>query len=370
MNRRFSQPLRRRSADYLIIVTLLLLVLFGLVMLASASSHAGRVKHGDAAFYLKHQLLSGLLPGAAGFAFAFFFWYRRYEKLSIPLLLGSLGLLFLVFTPLGVTAGGAARWLALGPVSFQPSEILKLTFVLYLASWLARPKGRERRFVQGFFPFLIVSGLIAGILLEQHSTSVAFILLLTALILYFVSGAKMTYVGGALLAGAAVFAMIVMATPYRRERILSYLRPELAPEAGGFHLTQAKTAIGAGGLTGVGYGRSTTKISYLPEPIGDSIFAVIAEELGFAGVLFLIGLFCLLLGRMFMLAFRVRDRFAHLLLVGFASLIAAQTLLHLGAITGLLPMTGVALPFISYGGTALAVFMTMIGIVANISRTA
>lgn len=370
MNRYLREPLRRGSADYLVVVSLVLLILFGLVMLASASSHVGRVKHGDAGFYLKHQLASGLLPGAAGFAFAFFFWYRRYARLSVPLLLVSLGLLLLVFSPLGVTAGGAARWLSFGPVSFQPAELLKITFVLYLASWLARPKGRGRRFVQGLFPFLTVSGLIAGILLEQRSTSVALILLVTALILYFVSGAKISYVGGTILAAAVLLAVIVMATPYRRERVTNFLRPELAPEAGGFHLTQAKTAIGAGGLTGVGYGRSTTKISYLPEPIGDSIFAVIAEELGFAGVLFLIGLFCLLLGRIFILAFRVRDRFAHLLLVGFASLIAVQTLIHLGAITGLLPMTGVALPFISYGGTALTVFMTMVGIVVNISRTA
>ncbi len=168
--------------------------------------------------------------------------------------------------------------------------------------------------------------------------------------------------------GTSGFALIVYITPYRLDRVLNYINPESNPLGGGYHINQAKIAIGSGGMFGVGYGQSTTKIKYLPEPIGDSIFAVIAEELGFAGSLTLVGAFVLLVTKTLLLARKAPDRFAKLLLIGFASLIAIQAFVNIGAISGLIPLTGTPLPFISYGGTALAVFMTMGGIIANISK--
>ena len=358
----------RGNSDYFVTVAVFVLVVFGLVMLTSASSHLGKTKHGDAYYYLKHQITVGVLPGLILFFVASRLHYRRYEKWAMPILLGSFGLLLLIFTPFAVKAGGATRWVAFGPLSFQPSEIVKLGFIVYLAAWLGRPKERERSFTKGFLPFLVVCGALTGVLLKERSTSVAVMLIATALVVYFVSGAKLFYIVGSVLAAGAVLALIIFVTPYRRERVLNFLDPEANLRGGGYHLNQALIAIGSGGIWGVGYGESTTKIFYLPEPVGDSIFAVIAEELGFVGSFFVLFLFLALVARMFILSARARDKFGQLLLVGFASLLAIQTLINIGAISGLLPMTGVPLPFISYGGTALSVYLAMAGIVINVSK--
>lgn len=359
---------RAGSPDYLIVASIGFLVVFGLVMLASASSYLGQTNFGDSYFYLKHQLIYGLSIGLVGFFLTSFIYYRIYAKLAVLLLLVSIVLLALVFTPLGFSSGGADRWITLGPISFQPSEILKLTFVIYLAAWLSRKSERAKSFVGGFLPFLIVSGTIAGFLLKQPATSTVAILLLTGLIIYFTSGAKWSYVIGTVIAGVLALAMVISITPYRLNRIMSFLNQEANPLAEGYHINQAKIAIGSGGLFGVGYGQSTTKIHYLPEPIGDSIFAVIAEELGFIGSSLLILFFLVLVFKIFLLSKKTKDKFAQLLLIGFGSLIAIQAFVNIGAISGLLPLTGTPLPFISYGGTALAVFMTMGGVITNISK--
>jgi len=354
--------------DYLILFCVAALVIFGLVILTSASSHLGRIKFGDTYYYLKHQIVYGLSIGLFGFLAAFFIPYRFYRKISLIAILISIFLLFLVFTPLGFSAGGADRWLKLGPLIFQPSEIVKLTFILYLAAWLSTDSERSKSFLKGLIPFLAISGLISALLLKQPSTSTMAILLTSALIVYFVSGARLSYIAGAILLGILVLALVIYLTPYRFNRVVNFLNPEANPQGGGYHLNQALIAIGSGGWLGVGYGQSTTKISYLPEPIGDSIFAVIAEELGLIGSSVLILVFLLLLVRTFMLAKKTSDRFAKLLLTGFASLIGVQAFVNIAAISGLIPLTGTPLPFISYGGTALAIFMTMSGIILNISK--
>ncbi|TSC89061.1 MAG: Uncharacterized protein G01um10143_442 [Parcubacteria group bacterium Gr01-1014_3] len=362
--------LRTRSGtpDYLIMFCLIFLVVFGLVMLASSSSYLGQAKFGDSLFYLKHQIWYGLLPGLIGFFLAYFFYYRHWEKLAIILLLVNIVFLILIFTPLGLQAGGADRWLYLGPLRFQPAELLKLTFVVYLAAWLSGRLERRKTFWQGYVPFLILSGIVSALVVLQPATTIVVILMLTALTVYFVSGAKLKYIFGTILLGALILATIVYITPYRWQRIQSFLNQTANPQAGGYHLNQAKIAIGSGGLTGVGYGESTTKIGYLPEPIGDSIFAVIGEELGFIGSMGLITVFFVLILKIFLLAKKSRDHFARFLLVGFGTLIALQVFINIGAISGLLPLTGVPLPFISYGGTALATFLTISGVIANISK--
>lgn len=355
--------------DYLIVFSILFLVIFGLVMLASASSHLGKTKFDDSYYYLKHQLLFGFLLGVFGFFAGYKIYYRNYEKMAVVMMAISIALLVLVFTPLGFSSGGADRWLKIGPVSFQPSELLKITFIIYLAAWLGSGSERNRNFWHGFVPFLIFSAIVAGLLVKQPATSTVVILMLTALIIYFVSGAKWSYIFGTLGAGLLALVLIIYITPYRFNRIMNFINSESNPLSGGYHINQAKIAIGSGGIWGVGYGQSTTKIKYLPEPIGDSIFAVIAEELGFAGSLALVGAFVLLVTKTLLLARKAPDRFAKLLLIGFASLIAIQAFVNIGAISGLIPLTGTPLPFISYGGTALAVFMTMGGIIANISKS-
>lgn len=358
----------KQSIDYIIFAASGILIILGLAVLASASSDLGELKFNDAYYYLKHQTLYGLSFGLVGFWIGYILNYRIYKKLAPLFLLVSLGLLILVFSPLGITSGGAQRWIAAGPVTIQPSELLKLFFIGYLAAWLSSSKRERQKSVgQALLPFLIVSGIIALLLLIQKSTSAAIILMAGSLAIYFTSGARMKHVIATILLGLVLVGTFIMATPYRRDRILSFLHPETASEQSTYQLEQAKITIGSGGLLGVGYGQSTAK-NYLPERIGDSIFAIIAEEFGLVGSLAIISLFFILVTRMLILAKRTGDQFAKLLLVGFATIIGFQAFIHIGANSGLIPLTGVPLPFISFGGTALAVFMTIIGATLNITK--
>lgn len=360
--------MKAHKPDYLIIICLAVLVVFGLVTLASASSHLGQTKFGDSLYYLKHQMLYGLGLGFLGFLAAYKINYRRYEKAAIFLLLLSIVTLVLVFTPLGFKAGGAERWVRIGLITFQPAEFLKITFILYLAAWLAGQKDRHKSFYKGFVPLFVILAVIAGLLFKQPATTTVVIIIASAMIIYFISGAKIRYLGAVALMGALAIGSLIYLTPYRLERVMSFLQPEANPLGGGYHINQALIAIGSGGLTGVGFGESTTKIQYLPEPIGDSIFAVMAEEFGFIGSLALITIFAVLVLKIMFLARKTRDRFGKLALIGFGSLISLQVFVNIAAISGLIPLTGVPLPFISYGGTSLAIFITMGGIIVNISK--
>jgi len=362
-----STPKNKREPDYVIILCTLILVVFGLIMLSSASSELGKIRFGDSYFYLKHQIIYGLLFGIIGYWFGSKFYYRYYQDFAVVMLVCNLVLLFLLFSPLGLTLGGATRWLALGPIVFQPSEFLKITFIIYIASWLGK-SFRQKSFFGGFLPFMLISGIVAGTLIFQPATSIAVILLATALIVYFISGARISYIFGAIILGLILLAAIIYATPYRWERIKSFINPTVNMQSSSYQINQSLIAIGSGRLTGVGFGKSTTKLYYLPQPIDDSIFAVIAEELGFIGAILFIAVLIIFIVRIFILAYKNPDNFGKLLLAGFGSLIAIQAFMHIGAISGIIPLTGVPLPFISYGGTALTIFMTISGIIVNISK--
>lgn len=359
------------NPDYLLLVAGIFLVLFGLIMLSSASSDLGKIKFDDTYYYLKHQAQLGLSLGIIGFLCGYFIYYRFYKGLALPMLLVSIAALGAVFTPLGISAKGATRWVQVAGVAFQPSEILKITFVVYLAAWLSNVKAnRQSSFTTGYVPFLVVSGLVAGLILFQRSTSAVAILMITAVAVYFVSGARLSYILNTIFVGLLLLATVVYITPYRRDRVIGYLQGHTDILGSGFQLNQARIAIGSGGVTGVGYGQSTIKYHTLPESIGDSIFAVIAEELGFIGALGLILAFFVVVLRGLIIAMRMRDSFGKLLMVGFVTVLSVQVFLHIGANLGLIPLTGVPLPFISYGGTSLAVFMTMLGMMLNISKYA
>lgn len=354
--------------DYWFLGAVIVLTFSGIMMLSSASSDLGQIKFGDSYYYLKHQIFYGLSLGILGFFLASRFYYRRWEKLSVWLLAGTILLLILVFTPLGFSAGGSKRWLALGPLTVQPAELLKFTFIVYLAAWLSAKPERPKSLTAGFLPFLITAGFISALLLAQPSTTTVAIVMVSSLAVYFLSGAKWRYVITTIFLGLIFIAAIIYSTPYRFQRVAAFLDPSIDYQDSNYHLNQALIAIGAGGLWGVGYGQSTTKFNYLPEPIGDSIFAVIAEEFGFAGAVSLIAIYLFLMYRGFSIALRSRDMFAKLLVGGLCSVVGFQAFFNMGAISGLLPVTGVPLPFISYGGTALAVFLTMMGVIINVSR--
>lgn len=357
-----------RRPDAFLMALLALLILGGLVILASASSELGRIKFGDSYYYLKHQALYGLLPGALGFLLCFFLPYQNLKKIAFPLFIFNLALLTLVFTKLGISSGGASRWLQLGPISFQPAELLKLSFIIYVSAWVGGKISRTASFLGGFLPFLIASGIMAGMLFLQPATSTVMILLISGGMIYFLSGAEWKYILIAIGLVAVILVSLVYFTPYRMNRVIGFLNKSADTQGTNYHINQALIAIGSGGVFGMGYGKSTAKVNYLPAVIDDSIFAVVGQELGFIGTGLITILFGMLAFRLFWLAKKTRDKFGRNMLVGFGSIIALQSIVNMGAISGLMPLTGVPLPFISYGGTALAIFMTMGGIALNISK--
>lgn len=369
----------RNHPDYAFIVCALLLTVFGLIMLSSASSDLGKMDFNDTFYYLKHQIIYGLGLGIIGFLFAFFINYRFWQKIATPLLILNLFLLVLVFTPLGSSHAGASRWLNLGFMSVQPAELLKFSFIVYLAAWLApRAKGankekRQKDFWAGYLPFLVISGLVAVLIVVQRSTSAVAIIMAAGLLVYFVSGARLSFVFSTILLGFLGFALLVSYSPYRLDRVETYLKMVTGSESidyksSGYQMNQSLISIGSGGFWGVGFGQSTAKFKRLPEPISDSIFAVIAEELGFIGAAALIAVFGTFFVKGFIIAKKTAGQFAKLIIVGFVSIMAIQAFINIAAISGLVPLTGVPLPFISYGGTSLAVFLTMAGVIGNISR--
>ncbi len=366
--RRFSAR-GAHSPDYLLLAAVFLLTILGLAVLTSASSDLGKINFNDSYYYLKHQILSGLVFGLVGFFIAYKLPYKIYRPWAFLLLLMNLALLVLVFTHFGRTAGGSTRWLILGPVGFQPAEFLKLFFIMYVAAYFANTKiDRAKNVITGVIPFLIVIAVMAGLLIAQPATSTVVILVGAGLIVYFLSGARWTHMAMIAGAGALVLAVLIIVTPYRLKRVESFLNKSSDTQGANYHLNQALIALGSGGTFGLGYGQSTAKVNTLPEVIDDSIFAIIGQELGFLGTASVVVLFGLLVFRMFYLGWQMRDKFGRLLLIGFGSVIALQSLVNIGAISGLLPLTGVPLPFISYGGTALAVFLTMSGVAANVSK--
>ncbi|MEK7507484.1 MAG: putative peptidoglycan glycosyltransferase FtsW [Patescibacteria group bacterium] len=355
--------------DYFLLTLVVILTLFGLAMLASASSELGKIRFNDSYYYLKHQALFGLSLGVIGFLAASFFRYQYLKKFALPFLIINLIALVLVFTSIGLEARNANRWLKIGPLSFQPAESMKLVFILYLAAWLSNTKiKRTTKFLEGFLPFGFISGLIAILLVLQPATSTVVILLGSGLIVYILDGAKLRYILLIVLVGIIGVAIIIQMTPYRKARILSFFNKTEDVSGNNYQVSQALIAIGSGGLMGKGYGESSQKVDFLPASIDDSIFAIISEELGFIGAGTVVMLFGMLSFRMFYLAHRLRDNFGRLILIGFGSVIAFQSLMHMASISGMLPLTGVPLPFISYGGTALAVFLTMSGVAVNVSK--
>lgn len=361
---------KTKGFDYLIFIIACILVIFGLVVLSSASSDLGKSRFDDPLYYLSHQSLYGLGLGIIGFIFGLFFPYEKYKKIAPILLVASLAALALTFTPLGVSLGGASRWLSLGPVTFQPAEILKFALIIYLAAWLSGGKlNRQKDFSRGFMIFAMISGFVALLLLLQKSTSSMVILMTATLAVYFASGAKLKYIFYLLGGGVLLISLFIALTPYRLQRVLTYFNPQTDSSGAGYQIDRAQTTIGSGGITGVGYGKSISK-AYLPERIGDSIFAIIAEEFGFIGAMSVIFMFLFIVLRSYLIAKDMRDVFGKLILIGFATIMGVQAFMHIASISGLTPLTGVPLPFISYGGTALAVFMTATGIMLNVTKRA
>jgi len=361
-----------KQFDKTLFFTVLTLLAFGLVMISSAGVVYSQTRFGDGYYFFKHQLLYGILPG---FFVLYLFQkidYHFWKKFAVLGFLVSIICLMLVFVPgVGSKVYGASRWIYLGPFSFQPSEMAKLAIIIYLATWF-ESKGTQKikDVFEGLLPFLGIMGLIGFLIIKQPDMGTLGVIMLTSFAMFFVSGARLKHLFSMGLLGTLALGLLIKLEPYRFDRISAFLDPGADPRGIGYQISQALLAVGSGGFWGLGLGHSRQKFNYLPEPVGDSIFAVIGEELGLIGGIFLIILFVTLALRGLKVARNAPDVFGRLVATGITMWIILQAFINISANIALVPLTGIPLPFISYGGTSLVFLMAAVGILLNISKVA
>lgn len=351
-----------RRPDRWLTTGVVLLSLFGVLMVFD-SSVAIAIRDFSDQFYFAREQLKWLVIGLVGFGVASCVPYKFWYKLALPGLLVTLLLLLMVFIPgVGVRALGAHRWIDFGLFILQPAELTKLAMVIYLSAWFsAREKGR-------FGAFLLLVGMVVGLVVLEPDLGTSIILVSIALSLYYFSGAHLSHflLIVPVIAGAVI--LLAITSPYRAQRLLTFVNPQYDPLGASYQVRQGLLAFGSGGMTGVGIGRSRQKYEYLPEANTDSIFAIIGEEIGFIGASLVLGGFLFIIWRIFRVAGHARDAFGRLIALGIGSWVAIQACVNVGAMVALVPLTGVPLPFISYGGSSLIILLFAMGIVSNISR--
>jgi cell division protein FtsW len=359
-----------KKYDIVFLAITLALLLLGFFVLSSASlGLAARTGKSSYTAVVKQIVLGGGL----GFILLLItsrINYKRWKKWALPLFLTSFLLTILVLIPsLGISHGGAKRWISLGGLfSFQPAELLKFTFIIYLSSWLANRRREITSIKTGLLPFLIIVGFVGIALILQPDIGTLGVISITSALLFFLAGGRFTQIGLIIFLGIIVLSVLVIFRPYMTSRILVFLDNSYDPQGVGYQLKQAKIALGSGGIWGVGFGEGLSKFNYLPEPTGDSIFAVIGEEFGFVGTSVLIFLLLFFLYKALSIAFKTSDFFGRLLVSGIAILIVIQSFINIYAIVGLIPLTGLPLIFISQGGSALALALAEIGVILNVSK--
>jgi cell division protein FtsW len=359
------------QATVLITMTTFALVVLGLIMILSASSVTSFANYGSSFLFFKRQLFWAAL-GVVAFCGLARVDYRRLKGLGYPALGVSILLLCAVLVPgLGIAAGGSSRWVGIGPLSFQPSEVAKLALVLFVAEIFARKRERSLRvFAHTFIPLFPVLGVLALLVMLQPDLGTTLLLGAIGLGMLFVAGAPLLYVVPLCLAAAGAGVLAAFAEDYRRARILAFLDPWSDPLNTGYQTIQSLIALGSGGFLGVGLGASRQKWSYIPNAHTDFIFAILGEEMGLLGTLTVLGLFGLLAYVGVQTARRAPDRFGMLLASGVTLWVTAQALVNMGAVTAALPITGVPLPLVSFGGTSLVVSLAAMGILTNIASQA
>ncbi len=367
---RSPEALHRRGDDLVLFGAALALVSIGLVMVYSASSVVAYDRMADSAYFFKRQAVWAAL-GLAAMIIARSLHYERLRGFAAPLLLVSALLLVAVLIPgIGRVAGGARRWIIAGPVGFQPVEIAKFALLLYMAHFAARRGLMMRDLRRGAVPPLVITGIYAALVLRQPDMGSALMLCGVAVLIMFLAGVRLAHLALIGVSAVPAVAAAVLLAHYRVQRVLGFLDPWSDPQGRGFHVIQSLLAFGSGGVLGVGLGASSQKFFYLPERHTDFIFAIIGEEMGLVGTGGLLLLFALLTYRGLLIARAAPDRFGALLAGGITAMIAGQALLNMGVATGLLPITGIPLPFVSFGGSSLIMTMMQVGILLNVSRYA
>lgn len=353
--------------DYLLSILIFILVVFGLIMVSSASVVQSFENTGDTYYYFKHQLVWGVIVGLVAMFIFSRIPYEKFKKIGGVMLVVTFVLLIMVLI-FGATLGGSKSWFIIGGISMQPTEFVKLLFVVYLAVWLEKRQAKLSDFKEGFVPFLILLGAISILIALQPDLGTLSIIIITAIIVYFVAGGRIKHILGLLAASVVAFFGLIKIFPHAATRFTAFLHPELDPQGIGYQINQALLAIGSGGVIGMGLGNSRQKFNYLPEASGDSIFAIIGEELGFVWVVALVLLFALVAYRGYKIAKNVDDTFGKLVAVGITSWIIFQAFINIAGILNLMPFTGIPLPFISYGGSSMLSILIATGILLNISR--
>jgi cell division protein FtsW len=359
---------KKLTPDFCLFGLVVALVSVGVVMVYSASAIVAADRFHDPFFFLKKQLFWAIAGFACLWA-AMRIDYRRLEVVVTPLLILSFALLVLVLVPpFGQEINGTRRWFRSGPVSFQPVELAKFALVVYLASFLTRRQDEVKSFAHGLLPVLVVAGFMAGLTVLQPDLGNSLALIILALGLAYLAGARPWHMIAIGAAALPVVAVLVAMKPYRWRRMVAFMNPWDDPQGSGFQIIQSFLALGSGGWFGLGLGESKQKLFYLPEPYTDFIFAVIGEELGLAGAAGIVVLFALVIWRGLRIGLRAPDAFGSYLALGLTLMLATQTLVNLGVVTGALPTKGLPLPFISFGGSALLMTMFSTGVLLNISQ--
>ncbi|MDP2651000.1 MAG: putative lipid II flippase FtsW [bacterium] len=352
-----------------LIVTVTLMVV-GFFIFSSASLGLLAKESSNYSSIAFSQTVLGLFLGTIAMIIASRLDYKLWKKTAFYLLLIALILNVLVLLPgLGYEHAGARRWFDIGSFSFQPSEFLKLAFVVYFAAWASGMKQKMRDFKHGFLPLLTLFIITGGLLLAQPDTDNFVILISAGVAMFIAAGGRWRYIAIVLLAGIMGITFLAFTRPYVMQRIDTFFNPELDGKGASWQIQQSLIAVGSGGLMGRGFGQSVQKFNFLPEPVGDSIFAVAAEEFGFVGGVVLIALFVFFAIRGLKIASRVPDMFGRLVVVGIVIMIVFQAFVNIGAMLGVLPLSGITLPFVSHGGTSLFITLLEVGIILSISKS-
>jgi cell division protein FtsW len=354
--------------DAVLFAVVATLVGIGLVMVFSASSATAYAEHGDIAYYVKRQLiwlLIGLLAAAAVYRMDL----ARLKRAAPYLLVAAIVGLLLVFVPgLGIGVNGGRRWIGVASLTFEPSEFAKLALVIYLSAMLASRGDRITSLVRGLFPLCIPVTIMAVLVLKEPDMGTASLLLFMAFTLFFAAGARVFHLIAILAVTAPIAVLTVLASPYRRARVFAFLDPWKDPQNTGFHIVQSLLALGSGGIFGMGLGASRAKFFYLPEQYTDFIFSVLGEELGLIGAFAVVVLFIALVYRAVRIALAAPDRFGYFLACGCGAMIAIQAFINIGVVTSSWPVTGVPLPFVSFGGSSLVINLIAVALIANVGR--
>jgi len=356
--------------DSIYLATFIILLIVGALIFLSASFGLLAKTKGDFSSVLVSQFILGFGGGFIAFLFLYTFPVEKLRKFSIWIYLAAILMTLAVFIPsFGITAGGATRWLNIGNFSFQPAEFLKIATILILAAWYAGLSATETAtFKMGLLPIIITSAISGIILLSQPDTGTYMVILGVTLCIFIIAGGRLKHILSLIGISILLVIFLAMLRPYVLSRILTFYDPMRDPQGQSYQINQSLIAVGAGEITGRGFGGSVQKFRYLPEPIGDSIFAVLAEEFGFLGTTMVVLLFIAFTLRGLSIANKAMNKFDRLVASGLAIMICIQAFLNISAMIGLMPLTGIPLPFISQGGTALVFSISSAAIILNISK--